>query len=165
MSRWASLLLAAVAMQACSPFSGGRGSISRLEDGSFFFGDPSGNPKTYQALLAQFQEWRGTPYLLGGNSKAGIDCSAFVQQTLADRFNIDVPRTTIDQVETGIEIHRSKPQIGDLLFFRTGYSTRHVGIYIGNRQFMHASTKAGVTVNSLDEAYWTKTFWTIRRVM
>lgn len=135
-----------------------------LEDGTVFVGE-SDNSDIQRALLVQFREWRGTPYRLGGNSKAGIDCSAFVQQTLATHFGLQVPRTTAQQVQAGVEVDRDSPRVGDLLFFRTGYSTRHVGFYMGNGQFLHASTKVGVTISKLDDLYWRKTFWKVRRVM
>lgn len=136
-----------------------------LGDGTLFIGDAADRGVVQEALLAQYREWRGTPYKLGGNSKAGIDCSAFVQQTLARHFRIEVPRTTGEQVRLGEEVDRRSPKVGDLLFFRTGYSTRHVGLYVGGGQFLHASTKMGVTISRLDDIYWRKTFWQVRRVM
>lgn len=136
-----------------------------LEDGTVFVGDAADRGVVQQALLAQFREWRGTPYRLGGNSKSGIDCSAFVQQTLATHFQIKAPRTTAQQVNMGEEVERSSPKVGDLLFFRTGYSTRHVGFYLGSGKFLHASTRVGVTISRLDDTYWRKTFWQVRRVM
>lgn len=136
-----------------------------LEDGTVFVGDAADRGVVQQALLAQFREWRGTPYRLGGNTKAGIDCSAFVQQTLATQFKIPAPRTTAQQMTIGDEVPRNAPKVGDLLFFRTGYSMRHVGFYLGGGQFLHASTKVGVTISNLDDPYWRKTFWKVRRVM
>lgn len=123
------------------------------------------NTPTQRALLLQYRDWRGTPYKLGGNSRSGIDCSAFVQQTLSTHFNVSVPRTTGEQVKVGSEVSRSEPRVGDLVFFRTGASSRHVGIYVGSRHFLHASTTVGVTLGNLDDTYWRKTFWTIRRVL
>ncbi|BET27433.1 hypothetical protein RGQ30_29340 [Limnobacter thiooxidans] len=115
--------------------------------------------------MAQYREWKGTPYQLGGNSKRGIDCSAFVQQTLSTRFGINVPRSTAAQVDVGTQVRQGEMQLGDLVFFRTGYNSRHVGIYMGNGQFLHASTRDGVVVGDLNQAYWRKAFWTVRRVM
>lgn len=152
-------------LQACAGLQEGGSDVLVLEDGTVFVGIETERPEVQKALLAQFREWRGTPYRLGGNSKAGIDCSAFVQQTLASRFNIAAPRSTSQQVHMGQEVSRSSIQVGDLVFFRTGYSTQHVGFYLGSGKFLHASTKVGVTIANLDDAYWRKTFWKVRRVM
>ncbi len=126
------------------------------------------NGPVQQALLAQFDQWQGTPYKLGGNSKEGIDCSAFVQQTLATQFNINAPRTTLQQMHLGQAVdplHHQNLKAGDLLFFQTGSMSHHVGLYLGGGQFIHASTKLGVTLSRLDEPYWKKAFWKVRRVL
>lgn len=160
------LVCAAVFLiQACASFQDDSTDTLVLEDGTVFVGDAADRGVVQQALLAQFREWRGTPYRLGGNSRSGIDCSAFVQQTLATHFQIKAPRTTAQQVNMGEEVDRSSPKVGDLLFFRTGYSTRHVGFYLGGGKFLHASTRVGVTISRLDDKYWRKTFWQVRRVM
>lgn len=152
-------------VQGCASLQEEPGDSLVLEDGTIFVGDAADRSAVQQALLDQFREWRGTPYRLGGNTRAGIDCSAFVQQTLAAHFNIKAPRTTAQQVHMGDEVPRDALKVGDLLFFRTGYSTRHVGFYLGGGQFLHASTKVGVTISRLDDLYWRKTFWKVRRVM
>jgi len=164
--KWRSLLLCAVlVLQACATAPDEPSDVLVLEDGSLFFGDAAGNGEVQQRLLAQFRQWRGTPYKLGGNSKAGIDCSAFVQQTLSTHFQIKAPRTTTQQMHMGEEVARDAIQVGDLVFFRTGYTTKHVGFYLGDGKFLHASTKVGVTISRLDDLYWRKTFWKVRRVM
>lgn len=152
-------------LQACAGLPGAGSDALVLEDGTVFSGEPADQSVVQQALMAQFKEWRGTPYRLGGNTRAGIDCSAFVQQTLATRFNMQVPRTTAEQARLGVEVDRNDLQVGDLVFFRTGYSTRHVGFYLGSGRFLHASTKVGVTINNLDDLYWRKTFWKVRRLL
>ncbi|MCE2744664.1 MAG: NlpC/P60 family protein [Burkholderiales bacterium] len=152
-------------LQACASFQDRGSNVLVLDDGTVFIGMETDRPAVQNALLAQFREWRGTPYKLGGNSKAGIDCSAFVQQTLSTRFNIAAPRSTTQQVHMGEEVDRGSIQVGDLVFFRTGYSTNHVGFYLGSGRFLHASTTVGVTIGSLDDPYWRKTFWKVRRVM
>ena len=65
----------------------------------------------------------------------------------------------------GEAVDRENLKVGDLLFFRTGYTTKHVGFYLGDGQFLHASTKVGVTISKLDDLYWRKTFWKVRRVI
>ncbi|MCQ8895447.1 NlpC/P60 family protein [Limnobacter humi] len=125
-----------------------------------------GSLKTVQeALLDQLKAWQGTPYRLGGSSRQGVDCSAFTQITLAQRLSLNLPRTTEQQADVGFDVAQEAMQPGDLVFFRTGRRSNHVGIYLGSRWFLHASTSEGVTLNSLDEAYWKRHYWTARRVL
>lgn len=116
------------------------------------------------ALLRQYQEWQGTPYRLGGNNRSGIDCSGFTQVTFQHRFNHSLPRTTEAQARQGVEIDLQTMQPGDLLFFNTDIKVRHVGIYMGQGEFLHASTSRGVMISRLDNPYWQKNFWQVRRV-
>ncbi|HGO5815455.1 TPA: NlpC/P60 family protein [Mannheimia haemolytica] len=111
-------------------------------------------------------EWKGTRYRLGGNSKAGIDCSGFMQVTFRDLFGIDLPRTTTEQANEGERISKSDLRTGDLVFFKTGRGPngKHVGVYVKNGQFLHASTKGGVIYSDLDSPYWSKAFWQARRL-
>lgn len=116
------------------------------------------------ALYAQLDEWRGTPYLLGGNTKRGIDCSGFVKQTFAQRFKQAVPRTTLQLAKEGHKINRSDLRAGDLVFFKTGRGVRHVGVYVSDNNFVHASKSAGVTLSNLDSRYWKSRYWQSRRL-
>lgn len=116
------------------------------------------------ALYAQYDEWHGTPYRYGGLSKKGIDCSGFVYLTLQDRFGDTVPRTTTAQVKRGRPVAHGSRQPGDLVFFQTGYRKHHVGIYVEDGYFLHASASEGVTLSSLDEPYWSSRYWTTRRI-
>ncbi|MDD0824783.1 NlpC/P60 family protein [Mannheimia sp. AT1] len=111
-------------------------------------------------------EWKGTRYRLGGNSKAGIDCSGFMQVTFRDLFGIDLPRTTNDQAKKGKKIAKKELRTGDLVFFKTGRGPngKHVGVYVKNGQFLHASTKGGVIYSDINSPYWSKTFWQARRL-
>jgi cell wall-associated NlpC family hydrolase len=119
----------------------------------------------YEALNAQYKEWKGTKYKYGGNSKNGVDCSAFVQRTFKDKLNIKIPRTTALQSKRGIEVSKEDLEMGDLVFFKTGYKSRHVGIYLNGGKFIHASTKRGVTISRLDNVYYSKHLWKIKRVI
>ncbi|OTA16186.1 lipoprotein [Xenorhabdus vietnamensis] len=116
-------------------------------------------------ILNQYADWKGVVYRFGGNSKRGIDCSAFVQRTFHDQFGLELPRSTLEQQNLGQTISRSKLQVGDLVLFKTGVRMRHVGIYIGNNQFVHASTSNGVIVSKLTDTYWNKRFYSARRVL
>jgi hypothetical protein len=119
----------------------------------------------FYLLRKEFTYWQGTPYRLGGNSKKGIDCSAFVQNVYHDGFNITLPRTTKTQVNKGYLVYKNQLRVGDLIFFKTGWRTRHVGIYIGNNEFIHASTSQGVITSSLDNVYWKNKYWQARRII
>ncbi|WP_150538934.1 C40 family peptidase [Actinobacillus vicugnae] len=109
-----------------------------------------------------YRKWVGTRYRLGGEGHNGIDCSAFVQKTMLGAFNIDLPRSTAEQRYSGRAISKSELRPGDLVFFRRN---NHVGVYIGNGKFVHASSSQGVTTSSLSERYWAKTYTQSRRVM
>ncbi|PHM45990.1 lipoprotein [Xenorhabdus mauleonii] len=116
-------------------------------------------------LLDQYADWKGVAYRLGGNTKRGIDCSAFVQRTFHDQFGMALPRSTLEQQNIGQTVSRSKLRAGDLVLFKTGAHMRHVGIYIGNNQFVHASTSSGVMVSKLTDNYWNKRYYGARRVL
>ncbi|WP_323844965.1 NlpC/P60 family protein [Microbulbifer magnicolonia] len=115
-------------------------------------------------IYAQYREWKGTRYRLGGLSKRGIDCSGLVYATYRDRLGIELPRTTEYQAQIGNGIKRSELRAGDLVFFRTGRKVRHVGIYLEDNKFFHASTSNGVTISRLTDYYWRDKYWHARRL-
>ena len=115
-----------------------------------------------QHLLQHYEGWRGTPYRYGGGSRQGIDCSGFVQLTFRRVLGIELPRTAAQQAQVGRRIAARQLAAGDLLFFDTGQ--RHVGIYLANGKFMHASASRGVTTSSMRSPYWARTFRHSRRV-
>ena len=116
-----------------------------------------------QALMDFYKEWKNVKYRYGGNSKKGIDCSAFTQRIFKEKFDMKIPRTTRTQVTVGKKIKRSELEMGDLVFFKTGVRDRHVGVYMGDGSFMHASIK-GVKFTKLDKPYYKRKYWTSRRV-
>ncbi len=122
-------------------------------------------PNSVQAKLYQhYLQWKGTPYKLGGLSKSGIDCSGYVQLAYQEQFSYSLPRTTEYQAETGLAVQRHHLLAGDLVFFKTAYKVRHVGIYLGNEQFLHASSSKGVMISRLNDYYWKNKFWQARRI-
>lgn len=121
--------------------------------------------KLYDQLNIQYKQWKGVNYTYGGNSKSGIDCSAFVQKTFKDKLEINIPRTTALQSKIGNKISLDELEMGDLVFFKTGFNSRHVGIYLEGGKFMHASTKRGVTISRLDNIYYSKHFWKVKRII
>lgn len=120
---------------------------------------------TKASLMQVYKTWKGVRYRLGGSSFNGIDCSAFVQVAYRDALDMDVPRTTYMQSKMGKQVKYKDIRVGDLAFFKTTRTMRHVGIYIGNKQFMHASTSRGVIISRLDNPYWASKFWHFRRVI
>jgi cell wall-associated NlpC family hydrolase len=115
-------------------------------------------------LYDQLREWQGVRYREGGLSKRGVDCSGFVYLTYLQRFGIRLPRTTRGQAAVGYRISRNQLRPGDLVFFNTGWKTGHVGIYAGDRRFIHASTSNGVMASSLTNPYWSRAYWKAVRV-
>lgn len=115
-------------------------------------------------IMDQYADWKACVTARAA-AQEGIDCSAFVQRTFREQFGLDLPRSTYEQQEMGKSISRTKLRTGDLVLFRAGSTGRHVGIYIGNDQFVHASTSSGVTISSMNEPYWKKRYNEARRVL
>lgn len=109
--------------------------------------------------------WDGTPHVLGGSSAAGMDCSAFVQRVFANVFDLELPRTTEEQVNAGRRVNWSELQAGDLVFFQPPTKTNHVGIYLKDGEFAHVSSTDGVSISELDVPYWRTAYWTSRRLL
>lgn len=114
-------------------------------------------------LKHHYEKWRGTPYVDGGMSPTGIDCSGYTVLAYRDLFGVKLPRTALEQAGSGWKIPRHTLRSGDLVFFNTGRNTRHVGIYLHNDQFVHASLSRGVTLSSLEDPYWQERYWQSRR--
>ena len=113
------------------------------------------------------QRYLGVTYRYGGSTPgAGLDCSGFVFIVYAE-LGVKLPRTSALQFQTGIEIERENLQEGDLVFFDTlGRGVSHVGIYLGDNQFIHAASNPGkVTISSLTEKYWQPKYLGARRVL
>lgn len=124
----------------------------------------SGNKETVSLLKRHYEKWRGTPYVEGGMSASGMDCSGFTVLAYRDIFGLSLPRTAGEQVAYGRAVARDDLEPGDLVFFQTGVMKRHVGIYLHDDQFMHASLSRGVTISSLDDGYWRRKYWQARRL-
>ena len=123
----------------------------------------SADPAKVTLLYEQYNSWRGVRHKDGGLSRDGVDCSGFVYLTYKDKFGQTVPRTTQLLAQNGKQINPRTMQAGDLVFFKTGLKQRHVGIYIKDGKFVHASTSRGVMVSELQNPYWTDAFWMARR--
>jgi len=122
------------------------------------------SPDEMQLFVKVATGFIGAPYRFGGSSLKGIDCSSFVQK-IYRIFDITLPRNAREQSKVGISISRENLAQGDLVFFHTKRSLGHVGIYIGNNEFVHASSKSkGVRIDSLDTPYYQKRFQRAVRV-
>ena len=128
--------------------------------------DPSQISKG-QEIADYALQFVGYPYVYGGSSPKGFDCSGFVKY-VCNQFGYNVNRTASAQMDNGTSVSRDQLQPGDLVFFRkSGSSSRasHVGIYVGGGKFVHASTsKVGVIVSGMNEAYYTSGFVGARRL-
>ncbi|MFN8256658.1 MAG: NlpC/P60 family protein [Bacteroidales bacterium] len=117
-------------------------------------------------LIKSVSEWQGTPYKYASCIKQkGTDCSGFVTSVYLEVYGKKLQRSSADMVKDVDFIDRDKMQAGDLLFFKiNGKKISHVGIYIADNKFIHASTQSGVVVNDLDQDYYKKTFYRAGRV-
>ncbi|MCC6864992.1 MAG: C40 family peptidase [Ignavibacteria bacterium] len=139
---------------------------SNLETLTNIVSEYSNNSVDRDAVMIKIIELINTPYLWGGTTTNGIDCSAFVQRVLKYALGIDIPRTSIMQSTVGDPVERENLQFGDLIFFNTiGRRISHVGIYLGEGVFAHSSSSGGVKTSSLNEDYYNAKYVTARRVI
>jgi cell wall-associated NlpC family hydrolase len=123
--------------------------------------------KLLDQLYQRHEQWQGTPYQLGGMSLQGIDCSGFVTLTYSQVFGIQLPRTTQAQAQLSGAVKKDELQTGDLVFFKVPDQGKlhHVGIYLEDHQFLHASTSQGVIISDLHDTYWLDNYWKALRVL
>ncbi len=138
--------------------------LSYVDDGkSDDFTDGGINKKD---LISAIINWLGTPYKFGGQTHVAIDCSAWTRAIYSEVCGMNLPRTARYQIHLGEKVSRAELEFGDMIFFHT-YSYRfasHVGIYLGDGLFAHASSTYGVTVSSLNAHYYTSHFIGGRRL-
>jgi cell wall-associated NlpC family hydrolase len=119
-----------------------------------------------EKVLFEVIKFLDTPYKYGGSTSKGIDCSAFTKQVFENSLSLQIPRSAREQYSFGDKILNDELKFGDLVFFNTTKRSfpGHVGIYLGDDQFAHASRSLGVTVSSLSDPYYKKRFVGARRV-
>lgn len=126
---------------------------------------------TIDGILREAGTYLGTPYRMGGVTRSGIDCSAFVLSVFGTAAGISLPRISSEQAEEGEKVDRGNLEKGDLLFFQTsGRRISHVGIVHeitpeGEIKFIHSSTSKGVVISSLNERYWGARYRFAKRVL
>lgn len=115
-------------------------------------------------IISTAKNLMGIPYVWGGTTTSGFDCSGFTQYVFA-RNGITLPRTAAEQFTVGTVISRSNLKVGDLIFFTTYKAgASHLGIYLGNNNFIHASSTKGVTISSLTSDYYSSRYIGARRM-
>jgi len=116
-----------------------------------------------QSLRKAIKPWMGTPYVYGGSTRKGTDCSGFVLNVMRDWAGISLPRTAEQQAKLGRPVSSGSLRAGDAVFFGSWSRVEHVGIALGDGTFAHASTSKGVTVTPLSDPYWAKRYKGARR--
>lgn len=103
-------------------------------------------------------DWMGVPYKWAGNDKNGVDCSGFVGQVFKNVYTKDLERSATKMVDQCEIIKKEELKEGDLVFFDISDKNSHVGIYLANQKFIHASSSKGVMISDLTQSYWVK-YW------
>jgi len=124
--------------------------------------DATSNIKLYKFIY----EWIGTPYRFGGNTEKGIDCSAFTKTIYDKVFNTTILRNSRDIFSMVNPLPKDELKEGDLVFFKIkSRSITHIGIYLGDNRFAHASSSRGVVISNLNEPYYSRYFYKGGRIL
>ncbi len=131
-----------------------------------FFSSYQASASTANKVLSVAKSQIGTPYVWGGTTPSGFDCSGFMRYVY-NQVGISLPRTTAEQYRVGQSVSKSNLQPGDLVFFETYQpGASHSGVYVGNNQFVHASSSNGVSTSSInDPYYWGPRYLGAKRVL
>ena len=126
----------------------------------------SGTTDRRNKIVTEAKNHLGVPYLWGGSTPIGFDCSGFIQYVFKS-CGVSLPRTTELQVSVGVSVSKSNLRPGDLVFLQNTYrnGVSHVGIYIGNNQMIHASSSKGVVISDLSNSYYTEHYHSARQII
>ncbi|MBN2037816.1 MAG: C40 family peptidase [Chitinispirillaceae bacterium] len=131
--------------------------------------EPEPRPRTgniQPSLEKIVDDWLGTPYRYGGMSRAGVDCSGLTCLIYEKIYHISLPHSSREMQKLGSCVPPARLIPGDLLFFKNGFKhVDHVGIYLGNDQFVHASSKVGVIISSMRDEHYRTRFIEARRIV
>jgi cell wall-associated NlpC family hydrolase len=117
-------------------------------------------------LQREIDRYMGVRYRYGGSDESGFDCSGYTSRIYNDALSVKLPRSSGDQSKVGASISNSDLRFGDLVFFRINRGRiSHVGVYLSDGNFAHASIKRGIVVNNLSEAYYKKYYATAKRIV
>ncbi len=116
-------------------------------------------------LIKEIDSWLGVPYKYGGKDKSGTDCSGMVFSIYNNVYGFSLNRSSYDIIQNVIKVPIEEAKFGDLVFFKI-YKNRvsHVGIYLGDKKFIHASTQLGVRIDSLEMPYYRDRFYMAGRI-
>ncbi|MBM4168837.1 MAG: hypothetical protein FJ215_06735 [Ignavibacteria bacterium] len=124
------------------------------------------SPLNQSKMMREISKYMGTKYVIGGEDQRGIDCSGYVLAVYGTALGKQLPRTSAEQAHVGMSIPVEDLKFGDLVFFNTsGERYSHVGIYLGDDLFAHASVSLGVTISSLESSYYKKRLEGARRII
>jgi len=117
-------------------------------------------------LMEMVLSYMGTPYKIGGSDHSGIDCSGFSMVVFDSVFKIELPHSAKEQSTFGDDVTKDELKTGDLIFFKTvGNRISHVGIYLGDDLFAHASVAQGVTISSLESTYYKRRYAGAKKII
>lgn len=168
------LFFVLIASFSCSAvFSQTKAGVTKLEDpddlASQYFSqvmgvalDATSNVKLYKFIY----EWIGTPYRYAGNTQKGIDCSAFTKAIYEKVFNTAIARNSREIFSMVNPLSKGDLKEGDLVFFKIkSRSINHIGLYLGDNRFAHASTSRGVVISNLNDPYYSRYFYKGGKIM
>jgi cell wall-associated NlpC family hydrolase len=123
-------------------------------------------PLDQSKMMREISKYMGVSYVLGGSNVDGMDCSGYTMTVYQNSMGILLPRSSYEQSKRGTAVELSELKFGDLIFFNTtGESASHVGLYLGDDLFAHASVSLGVTISSLQSTYYIKRYECARRIV
>ena len=123
-------------------------------------------PLDHSKMMREISKYMGVPYVHGGAGTDGMDCSGYTMTVYKNAIGKTLPRSSAEQSKLGTSVELKDLKFGDLIFFNTtGENASHVGIYLGDDLFAHASVSFGVTISSLQSSYYAKRYETARRIV